>query len=257
MSGLGYSETDERLAVRIRAHTAFANVQLEGWLKARINAPRDGRILDVGCGDGNLFPVYAEAVGPGGLVVGFDVSDSLLRAARQRIQETAVPAAVFKCTFDQPFPLRDGGFDATVSAFAAYYARDAAAWTDEVLRVTRRGGQVLVLGPTDDNAEELYALNERVTGIGHTSETAFTTSRLEREFLPSLRERVGRRVTSEVLDRRIEFPSAEEFARYYQATWLYEKSCQKVGRTFSRREIEDRVESHTLSKRVLVIEAPA
>lgn len=257
IGALGYTETDQRLAVRIRAHQAFANIQLEDWLGARLENRSPGRVLEIACGDGNLFPVLAKRAGPDGLVVGFDVSDSLLRAAQQRARDLPTPAIVLTHDFDQRFPFLDEDFDLTLCAYAAYYVRDADAWIGEVLRVTRPGGQILVLGPTDDNAAELYSLNERVTGVGHLAETDYTTARLEGEFLPLLRARLGDRVTSETLDRRLEFPSAREFAHYYQATWLYEKTCARLGRTFSLEEIETRVGTLTLSKKVLAINARA
>lgn len=257
MSGLGYTETDQRLAVRIRAHTAFANVQLEEWLQTRLAVPPSGRVLEVGCGDGNLFGVWAKGVGREGTVVGFDVSDSLLHAAQRRAVSLAARSVVFKSDFDQAFPLPDRHFDATISAYAAYYAKDAAAWVGEVVRVTRPRGQILLLGPTADNAAELYQLNERVTGIGHIAETDYTTARLAGEFLPLLRQRLGTSVTSEVLDRRIGFPSRREYARYYQATWLYEKTCNQLKRAFSVADIEPHVETLMLSKKLLVIEARA
>jgi len=255
--GLGYAETDARLAVRIRAHREFTNVQLEDWLADRLATPVGGRLLDVGCGDGNLFGVSAARVGPKGLIVGFDVSDSLLAAGRERARGLDAAALVFKGDFNQPFPLLDDDFDTTLSAYAAYYAADAGAFIDEVLRVTRPGGQVVLIGPTEDNAAELYDLNERVTGVGRIGETDYTTARLAGEFLPLLRERVGAAATAQVLDRRIDFPSAREYARYYQATWLYEKTCDRLGRSFALEHIERAVETHTLSKKVLVLEARA
>ncbi len=255
MSEIGYTETDARLAVRIRAHTEYANFRLEDWLAGRLAATSGDRILEVGCGDGNYFPVYASKIGSGGLIVGFDVNDTLLAAAQRRSHQLDAPCFVFKWNFDNPFPILDHEFHCTLCPFAAYYAQDEQAWVDEVIRVTQSGGQILVLGPADDNARELYELNERVTGIGHIEETDFTTGRLERSFLPAFRVRLGKRVSNEILDRKIVFPTPREFARYYLATWLYEKTAERAGRQFSLEEVEQKVNSNSLSKRVMVLEA--
>ncbi len=253
MVEISYAETDSRLAVRIRAHTEFANFQLEDWLADQMDVPPGGRVLDVACGNGNFFPIYSSKVGPKGLVVGFDVSDSLLAAAQQRAAELETPCLVYKWNFDNPLPLLDRDFHCTLCMFAAYYAKDAQVWVDEVLRVTRPGGQLLVLGPADDNAVELYDLNRAVTGIKEVEETDFTTRRLTQEFLPALRKRLGNRASSEILDRKIVFPSPCEFARYYLATWLYEKTAERLEREFSVEEVESKVSTCTLSKRVVVL----
>jgi ubiquinone/menaquinone biosynthesis C-methylase UbiE len=255
MAEFSYSESDDRLAVRIRAHTEYANFQLEDWLARRIDVRTGGRLLDVACGNGNFFPIYASRLGSRGLIVGFDVSDSLLAAAQRRAGQLEVAALVFKWDFDSRFPLLDHDFDCTVCLFAAYYVKDAQAWVDEAIRVTRPGGQILVLGPTEDNATELYDLNQAVTGIGSVAETDFTTSRLTQDFLPALRKRLGNGAAVEVLDRKIVFPTAREFARYYLATWLYEKTVERTGRELSLEEVERNVVTCTLSKRVIVLEA--
>jgi SAM-dependent methyltransferase len=250
-----YAETDKRLAVRIRAHTHFANFQLEDWLADRLRLSAGSRVVDIACGDGNFFPVYAARIGGGGLIVGTDLSDSLLAAARRRLGGLAPRGLILKWNFDNAYPFLDGEFDCTLCLFAAYYARDARAWVDEAVRVTWPGGQILLIGPADDNAAELYDLNDAVTGTRTVRETDFTTGRLEREFVPALRARLDGEVHCEILDRKIVFPSPREFADYYLATWLYEKMAEGLGRQFDPEHIESRVRTCTLSKRVVVVEA--
>jgi len=252
---IDYSETDQRLAVRIRAHTEFANFQLEDWLKDRLFVSDGGRILEAGCGNGNFFPVYAAKLGPNGTIVGFDVSDSLLEAAQKRGAACGTPTVILKWDFNDPMPFLNDDFDSVTCLYAAYYAKDAGRWCDEILRVAKPGGQLLLMGPAADNAAELYELNEAISGTAHVEGTDYTTRRLQDEFLPTLQERLGSAVKFEVLDRRIEFPTARDFAEYYHATWLYEKTAEKVGREFSVEEVEGKVKTRTLSKRVVVIEA--
>jgi SAM-dependent methyltransferase len=254
-NSIRYSETDERLAVRIRAHTEYTNLQLEDWLRARLGVKAGGRVLDIACGNGNFFPVYSACVGEKGLLVGVDVSDSLLAAARRKASQLACPALILRHDFNNPLPFLDAEFDFSLCLFAAYYAKDPQAWLDEVLRVTRAEGAICLLGPTEDNARELYELNEALTGVGQIEDTDFTTARLTDEFLPALRARLGSRVRTEIIDRRIQFPSAVEFARYYLATWLYERTAERVGRSYSLADVEAKVHSHSLSKRVVALMA--
>jgi demethylmenaquinone methyltransferase/2-methoxy-6-polyprenyl-1,4-benzoquinol methylase len=60
-------------------------------LIARQVVPRLGlrggeTVLDVGCGAGHNFPYLIEGVGPGGRVIGLDLSEKMLERARQRVR---------------------------------------------------------------------------------------------------------------------------------------------------------------------------
>ena len=69
-----------------------------------------GRVLDVGCGMGGSFPSLVNAVGPGGEVVGVEISPEMTINARRRIEknqwrnasviEAAAQAAVLTGAFD-------------------------------------------------------------------------------------------------------------------------------------------------------------
>ena len=96
---------------------------------------RGKRVLDAGCGPG----VYAEwLVGRGATVVAFDVSEKMVRLARERLGEKA---RVLRADFGRPLDfLEDASFDVVLSALALDYARDWEAVFAEFRRVLRRGG---------------------------------------------------------------------------------------------------------------------
>jgi len=52
------------------------------------------RVLDSGCGAGDVSMLAAELVGPGGSVVGIDRSQEVLKVARERAQEAACGRSV-------------------------------------------------------------------------------------------------------------------------------------------------------------------
>jgi arsenite methyltransferase len=60
------------------------------WLEL---APGD-RVLDVACGTGLSFDLLARGVGPGGRVVGVEVSPEMLALARARVQREGLPQIV-------------------------------------------------------------------------------------------------------------------------------------------------------------------
>src|SRR5947209_193330 len=94
---------------------ALGNAALEAL------APRAGEhILDVGCGSGQTTLQLAGAVGPGGRVVGVDISQPMLAAAEKRKKDAPVSflrADAQTHAFDQPF-------DAIYSRFGVMFFAD-------------------------------------------------------------------------------------------------------------------------------------
>jgi len=54
-----YVETEDKLKVRIHAHTVYANLQLQDWLSEWLSNADGYRLLEMGCGDGNFLLTYA------------------------------------------------------------------------------------------------------------------------------------------------------------------------------------------------------
>jgi ubiquinone/menaquinone biosynthesis C-methylase UbiE len=256
MSSPYYLETSQKLAIRIRAHTEFSTSQIEDWLKAELGNASGRRLLEIGCGDGNYFSVYESVLGHRGLIVGMDLNRRLLETASQRLQQGKTPGLVFRWDYDDhPYPLLDRDFDFLVAPFSAYYTRNVSSWIEDTIRVLRKGGRMFLLGPTKENARELYQLNEIVTSVQQIPETEETSIKLEEEFLPLLNARQDVNVDHMVLEREIVFPSAEEYARYYCSTGLYEKTLEKTGLRPSFQDISSAAATTTLrvNKRVLCI----
>jgi SAM-dependent methyltransferase len=74
------------------------------------------RVLDLGCGAGDVSMLAAELVGPGGSVVGIDRSQEVLKVARERAQEAGlrqirfVRSSVKEFVVDEPFDLVIGRY---------------------------------------------------------------------------------------------------------------------------------------------------
>lgn len=97
------------------------------WLAAQ---PRE-RILDLGCGDGQLTARIAVS---GANVVGLDASPQMATAARSRgiaVDEGSAESLTYA----------DGSFDAVFSNAALHWVRDQDAMLAEVRRVLKAGGR--------------------------------------------------------------------------------------------------------------------
>ena len=103
-------------------------------------APAD-TILDVGCGAGWLSRILAARV-PQGRVVGMDISDEMIRHAREKSASLANVEFVVGTVDAIPRP--DGVFAHAVSVESAYYWPDPAAGLREIHRVLRPGGRAWI-----------------------------------------------------------------------------------------------------------------
>jgi SAM-dependent methyltransferase len=81
------------------------------------------RVLDVGCGDGEVVGRVLEAR-PGIAAVAVDFSPEMLRRVRERFADDA-RVAVEEHDLDRPIPEAWGTFDLVVSAFAIHHVVDA------------------------------------------------------------------------------------------------------------------------------------
>ncbi|MCP9221179.1 methyltransferase domain-containing protein [Erythrobacter sp. LQ02-29] len=97
------------------------------------------RVLDVGCGNGDLSRMIAELVGPDGEVVGIDRSEAALAAARG-MTPTAEAAPISYQAVDLSGEFPDlGEFDAIVGRRVLMYLPDAAATLARLAKLSRRG----------------------------------------------------------------------------------------------------------------------
>ncbi|MDN3513527.1 MAG: class I SAM-dependent methyltransferase [Candidatus Brocadia sp.] len=221
---LEYTETQHNLAVRIKAHKHFSNFSLEDWLNSHLNLRSGAALLDLGCGNGNLFPVFEKMLGERGLVVGIDKSDELLSGASN--QNCITHTLLLKWDMNARMPFLEGSFDYVISSFAIYYVDDVTAIVGEIKRILRQSGEVFLIGPTDNNAKELYEFNKRMFGFGRDEKIDKRTNRLEREFYPVLKT-LFTNVAINIIPSKLVFPGKKEFLEYYTATLLFEESVKK------------------------------
>ena len=108
--------------------------------------PEPGQeVLDVGTGTGVVALEAARRVGPEGRVLGVDLSDGMLRAARDRAVEAGLDRVVaFRREDAESLTLADGSFDAVVSLYALLHFPNPDVALREMCRVTRPGGRAVV-----------------------------------------------------------------------------------------------------------------
>ena len=98
------------------------------------------RALDVATGTGDLAGALERRVGPDGEVVGLDFSEGMLERARAK-----VPGVRFDWGDALALPYGDESFDAVTVGFGVRNFADLSRGLEEMARVVRPGGRVVVL----------------------------------------------------------------------------------------------------------------
>ncbi len=101
--------------------------------------------VDVACGSGALTRELAAAVGPAGSVTGVDLSTAMLRRAESRPVAAGAARPVYRRGDALALPLDDAVADAATIAFGLRNVSDYRRSLDEMARVVRPGGRVVVL----------------------------------------------------------------------------------------------------------------
>lgn len=102
------------------------------------------RVLDIGCGTGDVSMTAADVVGPAGAVLGIDRGDAGLVAARAKADRLGVSHATFEKHEVSDYR-SDRPFDALVARFVLMHQPDPSALLRAVLPNVRPGGVVVMI----------------------------------------------------------------------------------------------------------------
>ncbi len=111
---------------------------------ALLELRRGETVLDLGSGAGIDAFLAAEEVGPGGRVIGVDMTPEMLERARKNAVSTGRTNVEFREGRLEALPVEDGSVDAVTSNCVINLVPDKAAVFAEVARVLRPGGRMVV-----------------------------------------------------------------------------------------------------------------
>lgn len=155
----GAADYDHRWARYERASLAL----LRPWVAGRAL----GRVLDVGCGTGNLLSLLADSGARVDAYTGIDAAPAMLRVAKKKLRASPIPGAL-AAAVAEAVPFAAGAFDLAVSASTLHDWDDPHAGLAEVGRVLKPGGELLLLDwHRDPLPMRLLNLGMRIARTGY------------------------------------------------------------------------------------------
>jgi arsenite methyltransferase len=100
------------------------------------------KVVDVGSGAGFDSFIAAGQVGPGGHVVGVDMTPEMLAKSRQTAVALGLGHVEFREGFAEALPVQDGWADVVISNGVINLCPDKPAVFAEIVRVLRPGGRL-------------------------------------------------------------------------------------------------------------------
>lgn len=153
------------------------------WLLEHAQCDASHRLLDVATGTGFTAAAFAPLVAE---VTGVDISEGMLRQARERARAEGLANVVFETAAAESLPFPAGSFDRVTCRVAPHHFLSVAKFASEAYRVLRPGGRLLISDTgVPDDAPELDSWQNRVEVLRDPSHVRNYSPSEWREFVSS------------------------------------------------------------------------
>ena len=106
----------------------------------KLNFNGEENVLDIGCGCGHTTLNIAKRIGPSGSVTGLDISEPMLKRAKESAVEMSITNTSFKCVDVQTEDLGDQIYSAAFSRFGVMFFEDSIAAFKNINKSLISGG---------------------------------------------------------------------------------------------------------------------
>lgn len=128
------------------------------------------KVLDAAGGTGTFAIAAAKSAG---FVVCSDLSTEMLRQAHAKAKRSGIENIGFKTASIYELPFRDNCFDSVIAANVLHLLDDPQRAVDELLRVTKPGGEILLPTFLNGESNRLLLSLYKITGFAPQSEYTF------------------------------------------------------------------------------------
>lgn len=146
-----------KLSARIGLHQRFSTNPYgwHRWVFDHLSLPKTARVLEVGCGAGDLWRLNAHRVPTGWWVALSDFSVGMASDARRALTDRRFR---YLAADAQQLPLPCGSLDCVIANHMLYHVSDVAQALSEFRRVLRSGGRLFAATNGDGHLCELWSL---------------------------------------------------------------------------------------------------
>ncbi len=106
----------------------------------KLNFNEEENVLDIGCGCGHTTLNIAKRIGPSGNVTGLDISEPMLKRAKESAVEMSITNTSFKCVDVQTEDLGDQIYSTAFSRFGVMFFEDSIAAFKNINKSLISGG---------------------------------------------------------------------------------------------------------------------
>lgn len=131
--------TNANLRARIALHDRYSRttVSYPHWIFDGYGFGDEADVLEVGCGDGNIWRENLDRIPPGWRLTLTDFSEGMVETVRDALGDRAEYAVADV----QDLPFADASFDAVIANHMLFHVEDRPRALGELARVLRPGGQ--------------------------------------------------------------------------------------------------------------------
>ena len=185
----------KRQAETLSLASVFTDSGVLEQIHTAIGPTRMMRLLDLGCGPGIVTAAMAPDVKE---VVAYDLTPEMIDKVRKKCKESGLKNVQFELGSAEQLPFEEESFDCVVTRLTVHHFLDPHRVMNEVVRVTRHGGKVVVADVvSSENEEEATLHNALETLRDPTHVRMFPPSEIL-ELFQSTGLRINSKVTWEM-----------------------------------------------------------
>ena len=178
-------------AETLSAALVFTDSEVLEKIHGAVKPTKMMSILDLGCGPGIVTAALAPDVRE---VVAYDLTSEMLEKARQRCEKAGLKNVRFELGSAEQLPFERESFDCVVTRLTIHHFLDPRRVMNEVTRVARPHGKVVVVDIVSSENEEESALHNALETLRDPSHARI----LPASELQELLKGVGLRITSKI-----------------------------------------------------------